>query len=91
MPPKKLRPGVRHAIDFAVSAAEQVLKNLIWQMLNGYLAGLRRNRIGLAGVVDQCRIAQANLPSGGEKAAAVISETINVALEVGRLIAFIRS
>jgi hypothetical protein len=68
-----------------------LMKNLIWQMLNGYLAGLRRNRIGLAGVADHGRIAQANLPCGGEKAAAVISETINVAFEVGRLIAFIRS
>jgi hypothetical protein len=51
-PAKKLRRNVRHPVNFAVPAAQQVLERILGQMLHRYLASPRRNRIGFARVVD---------------------------------------
>jgi hypothetical protein len=81
-PAKQLQCNRRESVNLAVAAVIQVGEDLVWQFLNRKFARIKAHAIGLAGVIDQSRVAQAKRALLRNEAGAAISEAINVTLHL---------
>src|SRR5215213_9122192 len=71
------RPGDgRQLVRVAVAAAEQERQHVVGQILNRVLAGVRDDRIGLAGVPDHEVRRHGDAPAGRDDAGADVAESV---------------
>src|ERR1700691_4695989 len=82
--PEKIPRYVGELLGLAVAAAQEKNQRVLGQFLDGMLLRVRGNYIGLAGILDDCRVTYGELSGRSDEARAPVTVAIAISRKWNR-------